>query len=101
MPSYKFTPLAATDFEQILSYIAADNLTAAERLKEESKSVLSRLAEMPETGHVRKDLTDKDVRFWRFYSYLVVYDPKSKPLSIIRVISGFRDVKELLGDESV
>jgi len=32
------------------------------------------------------------------YSYLVVYDPESRPLTIVAVLHGARDVAHLLKD---
>jgi antitoxin ParD1/3/4/toxin ParE1/3/4 len=36
------------------------------------------------------------VKFWTVFSYLVVYDPASVPLSIIAVLHGARDIERLL-----
>jgi hypothetical protein len=33
---------------------------------------------------------------WRVYSYLVVYDPASTPLTVIAVLHGARDVAQIL-----
>ena len=49
-------------------------------------------------GHRREDLTRRDVRFWPIYSYLVIYQPSSRPLLVIAVLHGNRDVKRLLQD---
>jgi hypothetical protein len=32
-------------------------------------------------GHIRDDLTDRRLKFWSVYSYLVVYEPESRPLT--------------------
>jgi antitoxin ParD1/3/4/toxin ParE1/3/4 len=36
------------------------------------------------------------VKFWAVYSYLIVYDPASRPLTIVAVLHGARDVERLL-----
>lgn len=59
------------------------------------KEAMRRLAEMPEIGHVRDDLADETLRVWPLYSYLIVYRPKTDPLQIIRVVSGYRDISRL------
>ena len=48
-------------------------------------------------GHVREDLTSREVKFWPVYAYLIIYDPETKPVQIIRVLHGMRDVQEILG----
>jgi antitoxin ParD1/3/4/toxin ParE1/3/4 len=47
-------------------------------------------------GHTRADLTVRRLKFWSLYSYLVVYDPASTPLTVIAVLHGARDVGHLL-----
>jgi len=37
-------------------------------------------------------VTDKPVRFWSVYKYLIVYRPERKPLEILRIIHGMRDL---------
>ncbi len=57
---------------------------------------MERLAEMPGKGHLREDLGDEAIRVWVVYSYLIIYRPEPKPLQVVRVVSGYRDVPKLL-----
>lgn len=57
---------------------------------------MRRLAEMPEMGHSREDLADEPLRFWPVHSYLIIYRPDRSPLEVVRVLSGYRDIAELL-----
>ena len=46
-----------------------------------------------------EDLTPLPVRFWvvqPYSNYLIVYDPEKKPLQIIRILHGARDLPSLL-----
>jgi toxin ParE1/3/4 len=54
------------------------------------------LASTPGMGHLRRDLTAADVRFFPVYSYLIVYRPSTKPLQVVAVLHGARDVLTLL-----
>jgi toxin ParE1/3/4 len=56
------------------------------------------LAAMPGAGHWRTDLTDELVKFWPIYSYLIVYRPETKPLQVVAILHGRRDVEQLLRD---
>ena len=56
------------------------------------------LAATPEIGHKREDLTSRPVKFWSVYSYLIVYDPASTPLTVLAVLHGAQDVERLLKD---
>ena len=63
---------------------------------QEIRSALKLLGSNPGIGHTREDLTDWPVKFWAVYSYLIVYDPETKPIQIIRVLHGMRDFEEIL-----
>jgi len=54
------------------------------------------LANTPYLGHKREDLTPRPLRFWPVGSYLIIYKPDTKPLEILRILSGYRDVAGLL-----
>jgi len=56
------------------------------------------LAGSPGAGHLRPDLTDENVKFFPVYSYLIVYRPATKPLQIVSVLHGHRDVGQILRD---
>jgi plasmid stabilization system protein ParE len=46
-----------------------------------------------------ENLTSLPVRFWtglRYSNYVIVYDPESKPLNIIRILHGGRNASEHL-----
>ena len=57
---------------------------------------MRRLAQMPELGHVHQDLVQETLRFWPVRSYLIIYRPDAEPIQIVRVLSGYRDIAELL-----
>ena len=71
-------------------------MDAADRVTKEIHEAIVMLAQNPELGHVRKDLTSKSVRFWPIYSYLIIYNPSTNPLEIVRILSGYRDLAMLL-----
>lgn len=97
MRPYVLAPVAEADIREIVDYIAADNFDAAMRLVDDFYDAFARLAEFPDLGHRRPDLTDRPVRFWTVRQrYLVVYRDQS-PIEIVRVVSGYRDIPTLLG----
>ena len=93
---YCLTPSAQIDVELITDFIAKDNVDAALRVHDALEEAFRHLAEMPAMGHTREDLTDRPLKFWSVYSYLVVYDPASSPLTVIAVLHGARPVEDLL-----
>ena len=95
---FRFTPEAETQLAEIIDFIAADSEDAARRVLTDIYEALDKLADMPEMGHIREDLTERPLKFWGVYSYLIVYDPTSSPLSIVAILRGARDVEQILKD---
>lgn len=91
------SPIAEQDIDEIITYLAQENPVVARTFLDALFSAMDNLAEFPELGHIREDLTDKPVKFWTFkWHYLIIYNPTS-PVEIIRVLSGYRDIIDLIG----
>jgi plasmid stabilization system protein ParE len=99
MSSYQFTPQALGDLLDIWNFIGQDNPTVADRVDEAIFGACNFLADSPLAGRIRKELTLLPVRFWvvqPYSNYLIVYDPENKPLRIIRILHGARDLPSIL-----
>jgi plasmid stabilization system protein ParE len=102
MSRYRLTPKAKGDLRSIWSYIAFDNVEAADRVEEAIYDACAYLAQTPSRGQIRQDLTKLPVRFWtvlRYPKYVIVYDPADRPLKIIRILHGARDIARELKSE--
>ena len=78
-------------------------LKGANRVEDAVYKACAFLAEGPQRGQVRADLTKLPLRFWTvqaFPNYIVVYDPATNPLQIIRILHGSRDILAILGEGS-
>jgi len=53
------------------------------------------IAEFPDGGHWRRDLTAAEVRLLAVYSYLIVYRPETRPLRIVAVLHAHRDATKI------
>lgn len=78
-----------------LAYIAEESVRAARKVRLQIFDACQLLAENPGIGHRREDLTEEPVLFWPVGSYLIIYDPDTKPVGIVRVLHGARDVPRL------
>jgi plasmid stabilization system protein ParE len=99
MTRYQFTPQAVGDLFDIWSFIAEENPAAAGRVEEAVFRACDFLAESPLAGRVRQDLTTLPLRFWvvqPYSNYLIAYHPTHKPLQIIRILHGSRDLAAAL-----
>ncbi len=91
------TKPAARDLKLIKAYLLERaGPGVARKVLNKIRSGLNLLGSEPGVGHVREDLTDRPLKFWPIYSYLIVYDPESKPVQIIRILHGMRDVRDIL-----
>jgi plasmid stabilization system protein ParE len=52
-----------------------------------------KLAESPGMGHDRDELLDRRHRFWSVWSHLIVYRWQTKPLQVIAIVHGSRDLE--------
>jgi plasmid stabilization system protein ParE len=96
MKRFQLSTQAANDIRDIWAYIAADSLVAARKVRLSCLNACQTLANRPGLGHTRLDLTDQPVRFWPVGSYVIIYDPKTDPLAIIRVLHGARNISNLI-----
>lgn len=58
---------------------------------------MHRLGESPGIGHLRQDLAVEPLRFWTVHNFLIVYRPEARPIQVVRVLHGARDVQAILG----
>jgi len=92
-----FTSEAKIDLAEITAFLAEEaGIATTRRVIMTIKTACAFLNQTPGAGHSREDLTNKPVRFWQVYSYLIVYDPTPRPIRIIRVLHGNRDVTGIL-----
>jgi plasmid stabilization system protein ParE len=99
MAAFRLTRNAIEDLDAIWLHIYKSNPTAADAAEEEIRSACDLLAENPLQGHLRRDLTKQSVRFWtlpKYPNHMIVYNPQARPLAILRVLHGMRDLKRLL-----
>jgi plasmid stabilization system protein ParE len=91
-PLFLLTPKARGDLKEILLDIAEDSPDTAERLRSEFFEGLQSLGRSPGIGHYHDELLGRKHRFWNFYSYVVAYVWEAKPIQVISVVHGARDL---------
>jgi toxin ParE1/3/4 len=92
-------PEAALDLVQIWSYIGKQSsFQVADRVESVIRDKIPFLAGSPGAAHWRKNVTDQAVKFFPVYSYLIVYRPDTKPLQVVSILHGRREVEQILKD---
>src|SRR5712672_458851 len=82
---------ADADLDSIWSYIAADNVKAADGLIDRIGTVFEMLAQNPRAGRARADLV-RGLRSFPVGNYIVFYFVRSDGIEVVRVMNGRRDI---------
>jgi plasmid stabilization system protein ParE len=94
---FRLTDEAILDIDAIWLYLLdKEGVETADRIVTDLFRGFYKLADIPNSGHRRADLTSKQVLFYRIFSYLVIHKPGSKPLQILGVLHGKRNVARIL-----
>jgi antitoxin ParD1/3/4/toxin ParE1/3/4 len=96
---YVLAPEAAFDLVEIWRYVRRQSsIQIADRVESVVRDKIVFLAGNPGAGHWRRSLTDEAVKFFPVYSFLIVYRPDTKPLQVVSILHGRRDVEQILKD---
>lgn len=97
MSRFVVTPEAKADLKEIRDFIAEEDPAAAKRQLTKFRQAFARLGRFPRLGHAREDVvTSSPVSFLPVGPYEVVYRPDTKPVTIVRVLHGGRNIPVLL-----
>jgi len=91
MSGFVLHPAAFADIEEILEFIAAGSLDAADRVLEEIFEAIHSLVPFPQVGHFRADLTARPLRFFPVRDFLIAYASDEKPLVVLAILHGRRN----------
>jgi toxin ParE1/3/4 len=98
---YILAPRAAQDLVEIWCYIKDhSSVLTADRVESVIRDKIAFLSRRPGAGHWRRNLTVENVKFFPVYSYLLVYRPETKPLQVVSILHGRRDVERILSERS-
>jgi plasmid stabilization system protein ParE len=95
---YILSPYAQDDRDGIFDYTAqrSGDVEVAFRVDQKIEEALEDIAANPTIGHTRVDLgIPKHLLVRGIYSYLVIYNPKTKPVKILRIWHGAQEKLEI------
>ena len=100
MSRYLLTTQAQEDLQQIRDHLLREaGLRVARHVMASFIAAFHGLVRTPGQGHRREDLSSREeLRFWNVFSYLIVYRIDKRPLTVIAILHGARDVERLLED---
>jgi len=90
--------IAEEDFTEIISFIAADNPTAADAVANKIEKNLVSLSDNPGLGRIpREEETRKlGYRYLIVQNYLIFYTIEKRTIFVHRILHGARNYKSLL-----
>lgn len=95
---YELTTEAQADLEAIADYLSEEaSVGRAMTVLREIRDEIRKLAEMPGIGHFREDLLDRRYKFWSVYSYVIAYRWEVRPIQVIAVVHGARNLEAFFG----
>ena len=94
----RFLKIAEEDFTELVSYIAADNPTAADAIATKIEKNLDLLSQNPNLGRIPRDeeIRNLGYRYIIVQNYIIFYTLESKTIYIHRILHGARNYKSLL-----
>lgn len=98
MSRYRFSPAAERDLEEIVDYIAADDGAAAARIVDAIEVACRAIGEYPAIGR-RRDEIASGVMSFPVGRYVIFYRPEPRPVGIVRVLHGSRDLEAVFRSE--
>ena len=94
----RLLPVAEEDLDEIVAYVALDNLQAALKLADRIEADLEKLSSFPELGRIPRDsdLREAGYRYLVIGDHLAFYSMEGRTVIVHRILAGRRDYKELL-----
>lgn len=100
MKRYILSPDAREDIREIKIYLKREaGKSVADSILSRIKDAIIFLSNSPDAGHQREDLTQASVKFWSVYSYMIVYDPNTRPIEIVRILHGSCELNSILDED--
>ena len=96
MNDYILAPEAVLDLEDIWEHIAEDSVAAADHWIGTLFDAFETIGRSPGIGHKREDLTSYPLLFWTVGAYIIIYRAGRRPLEIVAVTQGSRDIPAFL-----
>jgi toxin ParE1/3/4 len=102
MPTDKYQvrllSIAEEDFTEIISFIAAENPTAADAISNKIEKNLELLSENPNLGRIprEEEIRNLGYRYLIAQNYLIFYTIEEKAIFIHRILHCARNYKSLL-----
>ena len=97
MSTYKLTDEALQDLDEIFNYLSCYSLDAVDRFLDALEKKYQNLVNFPQMGKSYEELAPQ-LRGVPIDGYIILYRLVGEGIEIIRVVSGYRNLKSLFLD---
>ncbi|MBI4826233.1 MAG: type II toxin-antitoxin system RelE/ParE family toxin [Nitrospirae bacterium] len=94
--SIKWSPRAASNFEDICDYIAKDSRYYAALFAKKIISIVETISQFPKTGRVVPEYNNENLREKIYENYRIVYRIKNEIIEIVVICHGARQLENIL-----
>ena len=100
MTGYRLTDTAEEELRGILQFIAQqDGIARALHVHDKFLQIFEGIAAAPGIGFRRPHLTGDTLRWHPVFRFLILYEPDTSPLTILRILHGARDLDRIFQKE--
>jgi toxin ParE1/3/4 len=97
MNTYSFSAEALRDLDDLCEYIAQTDKRAASKIFDAIRKRARSLAQFPNMGKSYNEVSP-GLRGVVVNDYIIFYYPREDGIDITRIVSGYRDLEALFGD---
>jgi toxin ParE1/3/4 len=91
----RWSPRAATDFEDICAYIARDSEHYARLFARKIYKLVEEIPKTPKAGRVVPEYGDENIRERIYENYRIVYRLKKDTVEVVAIRHGSRQLKNI------
>jgi plasmid stabilization system protein ParE len=92
----RWSPRAASDFENICTYIAKDSVFYARIFTNKINTIIKTIPEFPKSGRIVPEYGDKNLREKIYTNYRIVYRIKKETIEIIAISHSAKQLDNIL-----
>jgi plasmid stabilization system protein ParE len=92
----RWSPRAASNFEDICNYIAKDSEYYASLFAKKVNAIIKAIPQFPKAGRIVPEYGDENLREKIYENYRIVYRLKGEYVEIVSICHGAKPLKDIL-----
>lgn len=91
----RWSPRAASNFEEVCNYIAKDSEVYATIFAKKIDSIIKSIPQFPKAGRIVPEYGDEDIREKIYENYRIVYRIKGEFIEIVAICHGAKQLENI------